>query len=235
MLSEDQIQSLFTFCEKHFVKYYDVQVELVDHLANAVELEMQKNSQLTFEKALEKVHQSFGVMGFAPLVTEKQKQAEIQSRKLFWKLFKERFGLSQILTFVLMVAFMYIIFCLEPLLIKWFYYLIVFGGTIALFFNMTVLQNSIAKTCRKFLIMNFTWLFYLIFLTPYISNTSRFFTDKSLFLNSQPNYLIFFISIFLSLYLIIISASWQTLSLIKTSLYKNYPEVFQPQNKHSLL
>ena len=226
MLSGEQIQSLFIFCEKHFVKYYDVQVELVDHLANAVELEMQNEPKLSFEKALEKVHLSFGVSGFAPLVAEKQKQAEIQSRKLFWKLFKEQFGLSKILTFVLIVGFIYIIFCLEPLLIKWFYYLIVFGGIIALFFNMEVLRNSVAKTRRKFLIMNFTWLFYLIFLTPYISNTSRFFTDDSLFLNSQPNYLISFISIFLSLYFVIIFASWQTLSLIKSSLYKNYPEIF---------
>lgn len=55
MLTNEQIQSLFTFCEKHFVKYYDVQVELVDHLANAVELEMQTNPKYSFERALEKV------------------------------------------------------------------------------------------------------------------------------------------------------------------------------------
>lgn len=79
MLTKEQIESLFTFCEKHFVKYYEVQLELVDHLANAIELKMADDPNLSFEEALEEVHQSFGVMGFAPLVAEKQKIAEKQS------------------------------------------------------------------------------------------------------------------------------------------------------------
>ena len=40
MLNKKEIESLFTFCKKHFVYYYDVQVDLVDHLANAVEAEL---------------------------------------------------------------------------------------------------------------------------------------------------------------------------------------------------
>jgi hypothetical protein len=48
MLSQEQLQELFSFCEKHFVQYYDVQVELVDHLANAIEAEMAANPKRSF-------------------------------------------------------------------------------------------------------------------------------------------------------------------------------------------
>mgnify|MGYP000193300158 CR=1 FL=1 len=37
MITEVQYESLFAFCRKHYVQYYDVQVELVDHLAEAIE------------------------------------------------------------------------------------------------------------------------------------------------------------------------------------------------------
>ncbi|HUZ57957.1 MAG TPA: hypothetical protein VMU83_04180 [Hanamia sp.] len=89
MLTKEQVDCLFIYCEKHFVKYYEVQIELVDHLANAIETKMDANHKLSFEKALDEVHESFGVRGFAPLVSEKQIAAEKQSGKLFWKLFKD--------------------------------------------------------------------------------------------------------------------------------------------------
>ncbi len=86
MLNDKQISYLFTFCQRHFVQYYDVQVELVDHLANAVEEEIENDPKLSFEKTVNKVHRSFGVMGFAPLVAEKQKLAKKQSKKLFFEI-----------------------------------------------------------------------------------------------------------------------------------------------------
>jgi len=36
-LTESQIEQLFTFTQKHYVDWYDVQTELVDHLANGIE------------------------------------------------------------------------------------------------------------------------------------------------------------------------------------------------------
>ena len=35
-LSKEQIQQLFLFTENKFVRWYDLQVELVDHLANKI-------------------------------------------------------------------------------------------------------------------------------------------------------------------------------------------------------
>jgi hypothetical protein len=50
LLNTWQIDYLFAFCKKHYVHHYDVQVELVDHLANAVEDEMKKDGNLFFTR-----------------------------------------------------------------------------------------------------------------------------------------------------------------------------------------
>ncbi len=36
-ITEQEINQIFDFTKKHYVEFYDVQVELVDHLANAIE------------------------------------------------------------------------------------------------------------------------------------------------------------------------------------------------------
>lgn len=74
ILSSEQIQQLFQFCEKHCVRYYDVQVELVDHLASAIETEMSNNPNITFDDCLQKEYKGFGATGFGKYMSEKEKQ-----------------------------------------------------------------------------------------------------------------------------------------------------------------
>jgi hypothetical protein len=47
-LSTQQIDQLYTFTRQHFVEWYDLQSELVDHLANAIEQEWKQNPNRTF-------------------------------------------------------------------------------------------------------------------------------------------------------------------------------------------
>lgn len=63
-LTPQQIEHLHEFCEFHNVKYYDVQIELVDHLASAIEKHWETEPQLTFEEALVDVAEQFGVDPF---------------------------------------------------------------------------------------------------------------------------------------------------------------------------
>jgi hypothetical protein len=225
MLTNEQIQSLFTFCEKHFVKYYDVQVELVDHLANAVEEKMTADSTLTFEKALEKVHQSFGVMGFAPLVAEKAKMAEKQSRGLFWRLFKEQFKWPKIILSFLLTAVFFTIFSTDLIPIKGTFATIIIAGCYFELYKTIKINRAISKTGKKFLLggisqfVGFAWLPIYLFLYPNM-------LDEDLLSNVHSALSIFFLSIFLSLFIILIIALWQTFSSVKSALHKNYPEIF---------
>lgn len=74
-LSAEQIKQLFDFTKKHYVEHYDVQVELVDHLANAIEDQWKENPNILFEDALQTEFKKFGIFGFTGLV--EQKQAEL--------------------------------------------------------------------------------------------------------------------------------------------------------------
>jgi hypothetical protein len=95
-LSKEQIEALFAFTKKKSVQYYDLQVELVDHLASSIEEEMEQNGTLTFEAALQKVYSSFGIFGFAHVVQEREKALEKQGWKLFWKTLGTHFTLPKV-------------------------------------------------------------------------------------------------------------------------------------------
>ena len=71
-LSAEQIERLYQFTRQHYVEYYDLQTELVDHLANAIEEQWQKNPKLSFEEALQIEFKKFGVFGFMEVVEKRQ-------------------------------------------------------------------------------------------------------------------------------------------------------------------
>jgi hypothetical protein len=96
MLTQEQIDYLFDFCKKHYVRHYDLQLELVDHLANAIEEKMKEDPKLPFETALHKVFAGFGISGFAKIVAARTRSLEKSARKLRWKLFISYFTLPKV-------------------------------------------------------------------------------------------------------------------------------------------
>ena len=96
-LSKDQIQALYKFTRQHYVEYYDVQTELVDHLANDIEGIWKENQNLTFEKARDKSFKKFGIFGFHDIIQKKEWQMTKKYIKLVLKLVKEWFSLPKLL------------------------------------------------------------------------------------------------------------------------------------------
>lgn len=47
-INTSQIDQLFIFTRQHYVEYYDLQSELADHLANAIEEQWKEKSQTFF-------------------------------------------------------------------------------------------------------------------------------------------------------------------------------------------
>ncbi len=84
-LSKDQIETLFIFTEKKFVRWYDLQVELVDHLASEIEAAITLNPALSFAQALADVYAGFGIFGFAKIVREKEDAMRKASNKMLLK------------------------------------------------------------------------------------------------------------------------------------------------------
>ncbi|MCC1483508.1 hypothetical protein [Winogradskyella immobilis] len=96
-LSNTQTQELYTFTQKHYVDWYDVQTELVDHLANGIEAQRAINPNISFQDALKAEFKKFGIMGFSNVVEEKTKALNKHYRLLVWGYFKSFFKLPRII------------------------------------------------------------------------------------------------------------------------------------------
>ena len=67
-VTAEEIKRLYEFTRKHYVEYYDVQTELVDHLASGMESSWEEEPELGFEENLQREFKNFGVFGFMEVV-----------------------------------------------------------------------------------------------------------------------------------------------------------------------
>ena len=95
-LTKEQIESLYKFTQKEQVKWYDLQSELVDHLAKDIEQIWMLNKDLTFEEVKQKAFSKFGKKGFKNIIKNKQKVLNRFYNKLFCKQFKLFFTIPKI-------------------------------------------------------------------------------------------------------------------------------------------
>jgi hypothetical protein len=96
-LSKQQIERLYEFTRQHYVEYYDLQTELVDHLANSIEEQWQQNPKIDFEDALQIEFKKFGVFGFSDVVEKRQIALNKKYNKIVWNHFKSFFTLPKII------------------------------------------------------------------------------------------------------------------------------------------
>ncbi len=93
----EQVQALYKFTRQHYVEHYDVQTELVDHLANDIETIWKEYPNLTFEEARNRSFKKFGVFGFMDMYDARKKAMSKKYYKILWQHFKEWFRLPKIL------------------------------------------------------------------------------------------------------------------------------------------
>lgn len=132
-LTPEQIDNLFELCEFHNVHYYDVQIEIVDHIASAIEELWVTKPKMPFEEAVFQVCEQFGVepffhaaydsllppisgkclsekSGFETIKEAKEKELRRKYNRLQWKYIGEFFKLPKIIltpaiTFALFFVF----------------------------------------------------------------------------------------------------------------------------------
>ena len=96
-LTAEQIERLYQFTRQHYVEYYDLQTELVDHLANAIEEQWQQNPKLSFENALQIEFKKFGIFGFMDVVEQRQSALNKKYNKLVLNELKTFFSVPKII------------------------------------------------------------------------------------------------------------------------------------------
>jgi hypothetical protein len=109
-LTAEQIDQLYLFTRQHYVEYYDLQTELVDHLANSIETEWQHNSTLTFEEVLNKEFKKFGIFGFIDVVQKRKAALGKKYTRLIFQHFKTFFKVPKILFLIVMTFLVFTIF-----------------------------------------------------------------------------------------------------------------------------
>lgn len=113
-LTPQQIDRLYQFTRQHYVEWYDLQTELVDHLANAIEQQWQENPKISFEDALQIEFKKFGVFGFMDVVEQRQLALNKRYNKIVWKHFKAFFSIPKIIaTFSAVLIFFYMLMSLS--------------------------------------------------------------------------------------------------------------------------
>jgi len=153
-LTDIHIEEIYKFTRKHYVEYYDVQTELVDHLANDIESICAENSNLTFEQARDTSFKKFGVFGFMTVVEQKQSYMTKKYFKIILKFAKEWFQLPKIiLTILLFIGF----YQLQNNSNAYTVYVTVFGFVFIAQVTLTIINAR--KLKKEFKITQKKWLF----------------------------------------------------------------------------
>lgn len=105
----EQIERLYQFTRQHYVEWYDLQTELVDHLANAIEQQWEKNPKISFEDALQIEFKKFGVFGFMEVVEKRQLALRKKYNKIVWHHFKDFFTIPKIIGTISVIGLLFII------------------------------------------------------------------------------------------------------------------------------
>lgn len=104
-----QTKRLYAFTRQHFVEHYDLQTELVDHIAHGIEAQWQQHPELDFEKALQSEFKKFGIFGFQDVIEKRDRALSKKYYKLLWGYFRSYFGLPKILMCITAVVAIYLL------------------------------------------------------------------------------------------------------------------------------
>jgi hypothetical protein len=126
------------------VEHYDLQSELVDHLANGIEEQIKAQPKLSFQEALNLEFKKFGVFGFHDVIRDKTKAMEIKYWKILLQFFKDYFKLPKIFMLIFFVAIVFTAITILPEGFKGYFVALTF-----LFLMIIIFAKSIRN--RKFL------------------------------------------------------------------------------------
>jgi len=117
-LSKGEIAQIIEFVRSKYVRYQDVQFELVDHLATNVEEQLAADANLTFESALKLAYAEFPKTGFSKFVQFKTIALKKYWRARFFSFLKGYFKLPKILLLLAMFSVSYLFLISFPSYVK---------------------------------------------------------------------------------------------------------------------
>ena len=223
-INEAQVAQLYAFTRQHYVEYYDLQTELVDHLANAIEAQWEENPSLTFEAALQVEFKKFGVFGFMDVVNKRKGALQRKYTTMVWNELKAFFSIPKIIGTVTATG---IVFYLLKLYLTGIYLLqgVILVLLLIFFLGLFVLKmknkRNTTQTGKKWLLQD------IIYGYSYGSGFLNLLIQLSLH-TYRVHYPDWFLMLFSILLVVLILTEYVVLILIPSKaayyLRKTYPE-----------
>ncbi|WP_162126789.1 hypothetical protein [Flavobacterium phycosphaerae] len=154
-LTADQVAQLYLFTRQHYVEYYDLQTELVDHLANAIEVQWEENPKLSFEQALQLEFKKFGVFGFMEVVDKRKGVLHSKYNKMVLKELRSFFSLPKIIGTFSSIGILYyllIIFQESLEIMQWLIGFLIVSFIVGMAFLTRKQKKETAKTGKRWLL-----------------------------------------------------------------------------------
>lgn len=231
-LTIEQVKKLFALCEKHEVYDYDVQIEMVDHLASAIEEKWQIEPELGFGWALKKSFTNLNWRTFRKLESKLTRQLKHKFRRILWQYFLEYFKLPKIL---ITVALSLVILALLQLTERNAWIIALYFVPLSLFslyYNFKIFPKKVdinPVDGKSFMILNYLKNIgnrtgSLVMLPPYI----LFFSGPYKLNYTNQLYQEIIISIFMALLTIFLYGYFFYLpQKVREHFFSNYPEYAQ--------
>lgn len=96
-ITKEHIEKLYKFTRAHYVEHYDLQTELVDHLANGIEKRWERDSSLSFDDALNAEFKEFGIFGFSDIIDIHTSAMSKRYLKIIFRFMREYIKLPKII------------------------------------------------------------------------------------------------------------------------------------------
>ncbi len=133
LLDKNQIEHLHKFVVSKGVKYKDVRIELVDHLATQIEELLDKDSSISYDQALKKVYQGFPITGFYLFVKNQEDAMMKYWQTRMWIYIRRFLGPPKVLLLLLLTFTLFMFAQAIPRA-----FLIIFLVTGALYFAILI-------------------------------------------------------------------------------------------------
>ena len=109
-ITPQETEELFKVCKNYGVYFYDVQIELVDHLASFIEEQWVKNPELNFQSTMKNAVSIFGKSNFTEFALQKEKEVNRKYNRLLWNYLVEFYRWPKILITIAFSLGLFILF-----------------------------------------------------------------------------------------------------------------------------
>jgi len=223
-LTKKQIEILFDYVHRMGIHYIDLKHELVDHLATAIEDEMSKDSNISFNTSLWKVYRLYPYMFYNEFARSKQKELSRYWRRQVWGTLKQYLKSPKILIVFMLLTLFGSLAIIQPILPVWLLCIITslgFGYQLTLRYKNSK-HDELYLVLDKFNSANM-WLFFgsyqITFQLWYIDNSLLTF----LFNNNIGFYSIITLCTFSTV--LMYSFLFESRKIIKEELKEKYPHL----------